>query len=86
MQHGLAGLFREGEAAAALAMKREDGTAELVAGGYREAVERVAALVKERLSANAGDPRYILTGSASRSGRRAASWAKSDLTASASKW
>ena len=45
-------------------MKREDGTAELVAGGYREAVERVAALVKERLSANAGDRRYSLTVSA----------------------
>ena len=30
-------------------MKREDGTAELVPGGHREAVERVAALVKERL-------------------------------------
>ena len=63
-ERAIAGLFREGKAAAALAMKREDGTAELVAGGYREAVERVAALVKERLSANAGDPRYILTVSA----------------------
>ena len=57
-------LFRNGKAAEALTMKREDGTAELVAGGHREAVERVAALVKERLSANAGDRRYSLTVSA----------------------
>lgn len=47
----IAGLFREGRAAEALALKRQDGTAELVAGGYREAVERTAALVKARLAA-----------------------------------
>lgn len=60
----IAGLFRDGRAADALAMKREDGTAELVRGGYREAVERVAALVGERLTANAKDPKYLLTVSA----------------------
>ena len=86
----IAGLFREGKAAEALAMKREDGTAEMVAGGHREAVERVAALVKERLMANAQDRRYSLTvsaptnadatGSASRSGRHGASWARSGRT------
>jgi hypothetical protein len=60
----IAGHWREGRAAEALAMKREDGTAELVPGGTREAVERVAALVGERLRANAGDPSYTLTVSA----------------------
>ncbi|WP_426960335.1 MobF family relaxase [Muricoccus radiodurans] len=47
----IAGLFREGKAGQALAKKREDGTAELVPGGYREAVERVAALWQERRDA-----------------------------------
>jgi hypothetical protein len=51
----IAGLFRKGQAADALAMKREDGTAELVPGGYREAAERVAALVGERLRAGVTD-------------------------------
>lgn len=60
----IAGHWREGRAAEALAMKREDGTAELVPGGYREAVERIAALAGERLRANAGDPSYTLTVSA----------------------
>ncbi|MGG5811674.1 MobF family relaxase [Falsiroseomonas sp. CW058] len=60
----IAGHWREGRAAEALAMKREDGTAEMVPGGTREAVERVAALVGERLRANAGDPGYSLTVSA----------------------
>jgi hypothetical protein len=36
----------------------------MVPGGYREAVERVAALVGERLRANAGDAGYSLTVSA----------------------
>ncbi|MBX9875949.1 MAG: relaxase domain-containing protein, partial [Thermoleophilia bacterium] len=60
----IAGHWREGRAAEALAMKREDGTAEMVPGGYREAVERVAALVGQRLRANADDPSYTLTVSA----------------------
>jgi len=60
----IAGHWREGRAAEALAMKREDGTAELVPGGYREATERVAALVGQRLRANADDASYTLTVSA----------------------
>ena len=63
-ERDIAGLFREGKAALALGMKREDGTAELVAGGYRETAERVAALVRERLEANAHDPAFSLTVSA----------------------
>lgn len=47
----IAGLFREGRAAEALALKREDGTAEMVPGGYREAVERVAELWMQRHAA-----------------------------------
>ena len=46
----------------ALAMKREDGTAELVPGGYREAVERAAELVLARR--DAGGPGYTVTVSA----------------------
>ncbi|WP_132294154.1 MULTISPECIES: MobF family relaxase [Roseicella] len=57
-------LFREGKAAEALALKRADGTAELVPGGQREALARVAALAGERLRANADDERYSLTVSA----------------------
>lgn len=47
----IAGLFREGKAAEALTMKREDGTAEMVPGGYREAVQRVAELWQARTEA-----------------------------------
>jgi hypothetical protein len=57
-------MFREGQAAEALARKREDGTAQLVAGGYRETVEHVAALWQARRAANAHDPDYTLTVSA----------------------
>ena len=39
------------EAGFAIAMKREDGTAELVPGGHREAVERVAAQADTTTSA-----------------------------------
>ena len=60
----IAGHWREGRATEALAMKRADGTAELVPGGPREAVERVARLVGERLRANAGEAGYTLTVSA----------------------
>lgn len=54
-------LFREGRAKEALEAKRADGTAQLVPGGYREAVAHVAALWKARLEANAGDPAFTLT-------------------------
>lgn len=57
-------LFREGQAAEALARKREDGTAQIVPGGYREAVEYVAALWQARRQANAHDPAYTLSVSA----------------------
>ena len=57
-------LFREGQAAEALARKREDGTVRIVPGGYREAVEHVAALWQARRQANAGDPGYTLSVSA----------------------
>ena len=38
----IAGLFRDGEAGQAIAMKRKDGTAELVAGGRDPTIKRVA--------------------------------------------
>lgn len=57
-------LFREGQAAEALARKREDGTALLVPGGYREAVAQVAALWQARRDAQAHDPTFSLTVSA----------------------
>jgi TrwC relaxase/AAA domain len=44
----IAGLFREGKAAKALAMKREDGTAHLVGGDYGQVVDRIADLYIER--------------------------------------
>jgi hypothetical protein len=40
----IAGLFRDGEAARALAMKREDGHAMLVGGDYDQVVDRIAEL------------------------------------------
>lgn len=54
-------MFREGRAAEALEIKRADGTARIVPGGHREAVAHVAALWRERMDANAADPRYTLT-------------------------
>jgi conjugative relaxase-like TrwC/TraI family protein len=60
----LAGMFRKGETAAAIAAKRADGTAELVPGGYRDAVERIAALYMERRQATADRPDYRISISA----------------------
>lgn len=60
----MAGLFRKGEVVAALAAKRADGTAEMVAGGYREAVRRVAELYAERRRATHNQPDYRITISA----------------------
>ncbi len=57
-------MFREGRAAEALEVKRGNGTAQIVSGGYREAVEHVAALWKARVEANAHDPGFTLTVSA----------------------
>src|SRR5262249_60655683 len=45
----IAGLFREGRAKEALDMKRADGTAAMVPGGYDGVVRRVATLYVERL-------------------------------------
>ena len=60
----IATLLRRGEAAVALEMKREDRTAEIVPGGYREIIARTAALWHERQAANAGRRNYTLTVSA----------------------
>jgi hypothetical protein len=60
----IAGLFREGKAAEALTMKREDGTAVAVPGDYMQAVEHVARLWDERRKANVEDPSYRITISA----------------------
>ncbi len=57
-------MFREGRAAEALAIKQENGTAQVVPGGYRDALEHVAALWKARTEANAHDPSFSLTVSA----------------------
>jgi hypothetical protein len=57
-------LFREGRAADALALKREDGTARLIAGDYQQVVDGIAALWAERRAANANDPTYSLSVSA----------------------
>ena len=52
----IVGLFREGRAAEALDMKRADGTAEMVPGGYDGVVARVARLYAERLLATGEAP------------------------------
>lgn len=60
----LATMFRDGRAGEAIAAKRATGNAELVAGGYREAVERVADLYAAK-HAEAGDrPGYRISISA----------------------
>jgi hypothetical protein len=56
----IAGLFREGQAAEALAMKRVDGTAMLVGGDQGQVVDRIAELYLQR--------RDILLGSGDRRG------------------
>jgi phage/plasmid primase-like uncharacterized protein len=60
----IAGLFRAGKAGKAIQLKVANGSAELVEGGYREAVRRVAALYRERREANRGDAAYTVTISA----------------------
>ena len=57
-------LFRDARAAEALDIKREDGTARLVAGDYSQVVTAIAGLWQERRAANAHDPHYTLTVSA----------------------
>ena len=63
-ERDIAGLFRDGKAGLALGMKREDGTVELVPGGYRDAAERTAALMIDRIKANQGDDKFTITVSA----------------------
>jgi phage/plasmid primase-like uncharacterized protein len=60
----IAGMWRNGQAAEAIKAKRADGTAELVPGGYREAVERVADLYIERRRATADRQDYRISISA----------------------
>ena len=52
----IVGLFRDGRAAEALGMKRADGTAEMVPGGYDGVAARVAQLYRERLVATGEAP------------------------------
>lgn len=52
----IVGLFRDGRAAEALALKRADGSAEMVPGGYDAVVGRVAKLYAERLQATGAAP------------------------------
>jgi hypothetical protein len=54
----IAGLFREDRAAEALDMKRADGTAEMVCGGYDGVVSRAARLYADRFRAT-GEPPTI---------------------------
>lgn len=60
----IASLFREGKAADAIAMKREDRTAMAVAGGRQAMIERVASLWRERIEARGDEPDFRLTISA----------------------
>lgn len=60
----IATLFRDGKAGEAIAAKRENCTAELAPGGYREAVERVATLYAERRQATKNQADYSITISA----------------------
>jgi hypothetical protein len=57
-------LFREGRAAEALEIKREDRTARLVAGNHNQVVTAIANLWEERHAANSSDPHYTLSVSA----------------------
>ena len=58
----IAALFRDGEAATALAMKREDGTARLLEGDTDQVVRQIADVYIERTDAlKAQDPSYGVT-------------------------
>jgi ATP-dependent exoDNAse (exonuclease V) alpha subunit len=60
----IAALFRRGQAAEALEMKQEDGTALLVPGGREATVERVAELWRERMEAKRNTRDFTLSVSA----------------------
>jgi hypothetical protein len=60
----IASLFREDGGAGtaeAIAMKRQDKTAELLAGGRDPTIKRVAALWRERIEARSDEPDFKLT-------------------------
>lgn len=57
-------LFRDGKAGEALKMKRQDGTVQVVPGGRREAIERIADLWQERCEANRNDKSFSISVSA----------------------
>jgi hypothetical protein len=60
----IAGLFRAGHAAEALAMKRADATALAIPGDHTDAVQAVAALWHERVIANRDTPGWSISISA----------------------
>jgi hypothetical protein len=66
----IAGLFREGRAAEALAMKRQDGTANLIGGDYGQVVDRIAELYMQR--------RDLLLGSGAKYGITISAWTNDD--------
>jgi DNA-binding protein YbaB len=57
-------MFRNGETAAAVERKVENGTLRVVPGGYEEAVRSVVALWQQRREANAGRARFSISISA----------------------
>jgi hypothetical protein len=57
-------MFRNGETAAAVQRKSDNGTLHVVPGGYDEAVQSVVALWQQRREANAGRARYSISISA----------------------
>lgn len=57
-------MFRNGQTAEAIRRKDEDGTLRIVPGGYREAIEYVAALWEKRRRANHNRPGYHISVSA----------------------
>ena len=63
-ERALANKFRRGDVADAIRIKRADGTAELVPGGYRDAIARTADLYLERRQATRDRPNYRITISA----------------------
>lgn len=60
----IAGLFRDGKAEQAIAMKRADGTARLVAGGPEATIRAVAETWRERMLARGREDKFSLTVSA----------------------
>jgi hypothetical protein len=57
-------MFRNGQTAEAVRRKAANGTLQVAAGGYREAIQRVAALWQERRDANRDQPGFTVTVSA----------------------